>query len=101
MTNQIDAIKTIIDGLPEKDRADLLATYAPATPVTAPKSLRLLRPVEAAQAMGISTTTLWRLRKEGRLPVVEMRRGAVRIPEEAIHAFVRGDDGKEDQSASK
>lgn len=88
MTSQANAVKMLIDGLPEEERTALLANYAKAAAPEAPRSMRLLRPAEAARAMGISTTTLWRLRKEGRIPVVEIRRGSIRIAEDAVRHFV-------------
>jgi excisionase family DNA binding protein len=88
MSGQIDAIKALIDNLPSKDRENLLAGY---TSIPASQaSMRLFRPAEAARVLGISTTTLWRLRKEGRIAAVLVRRGSKRIPEAAIRSFVEG-----------
>ena len=39
----------------------------------------LMRMGEAAQYVGLSRTTLWRLIKEGRLDAVELRRGSTRL----------------------
>jgi hypothetical protein len=53
-------------------------------------SMRLLRPGEAALALNMSRTSLWRLTREKRIPVVETRRGAFRYSEEALRLFVEG-----------
>ncbi len=99
MNPQTEAVKALMDTLPVDERAALLANYATA-PAEKPRSLRLLRPVEAARLMGISTTTLWRLRKEGRIQGVEIRKGSERIPEAAIQDFIRGADQQEMAHAS-
>ncbi|MBT3192512.1 MAG: helix-turn-helix domain-containing protein [Verrucomicrobia bacterium] len=48
-------------------------------PVSAQKGPLLMRMGEAAQYVGLSRTTLWRLIKEGRLDTVELRRGSTRL----------------------
>jgi excisionase family DNA binding protein len=51
---------------------------------------RLLSIQQAADALGVSRTTVWRLLRDGRLPCVELRPGSRRIPSAAITAFVKG-----------
>jgi len=53
-------------------------------------SLRLLRVSEAAAALGLSRSSIWRLCREKKLPVVSLRRGSRRIPESALREFVGG-----------
>jgi len=50
---------------------------------------KLLSIQQAAATLGVSRTTVWRLLKAGRLPVVELRQGSRRIPSAAITAFVQ------------
>lgn len=57
---------------------------------TDPGDRRLLSIRQAADALGISRTSIWRLLRDGRLPFVELRKGSRRIPSEAITAFVKG-----------
>ena len=51
---------------------------------------RLLSIQQAADALGVSRTTVWRLLRDGRLPCVELRPGSRRVPSAAITAFVKG-----------
>ncbi len=51
---------------------------------------RLLSIQQAARALNLSRTTVWRLLRDGRLPVVELRPGSRRIPSAAVTAFVKG-----------
>ena len=57
---------------------------------TAPGDRRLLSIAQAADALGVSRTTVWRLLRDGRLPFVELRPGSRRVPSAAITAFVKG-----------
>ena len=50
--------------------------------------LRLYSMGEAAADTGLSRTTLWRAIREGRLQVVEIRKGSLRIPEIELRRFV-------------
>ena len=50
---------------------------------------RLLSIQQAADALGVSRTTTWRLLRDGRLPFIELRKGSRRIPSAAITAFVQ------------
>jgi len=55
-----------------------------------PTSLRLYRIGQAAEVLGLSRCTVWRCVKEGRIGTVEIRRGAMRIPEAELQRFVAG-----------
>jgi len=57
---------------------------------TDPGDRRLLSIQQAADALNVSRTTVWRLLRDGRLPFVELRKGSRRIPSEAITALVKG-----------
>lgn len=57
---------------------------------TDPGDRRLLSIAQAARALNVSRTTVWRLLRDGRLPFVELRPGSRRIPSEAITALVKG-----------
>lgn len=57
---------------------------------TEPTDRRLLSIAQAAAALGISRTSIWRMLRDGRLPFVELRKGSRRIPSAAITAFVKG-----------
>ena len=57
---------------------------------TEPTDRRLLSIAQAAAALGISRTSIWRMLRDGRLPCVELRKGSRRIPSAAITAFVKG-----------
>ena len=51
---------------------------------------RLLSIQQAADALGVSRTTIWRMLRDGGLPFVELRPGSRRIPSAAVTAFVKG-----------
>ena len=53
-------------------------------------SLKLLKSSEVAAALGLSRVTVFRMRKEGRLPAVETRRGNFLFPESGLQKFVNG-----------
>ena len=55
-----------------------------------PGDRRLLSIQQAADALGVSRTTTWRLLRDGRLPSVELRAGGSRrIPSAAVTAFAQ------------
>ena len=56
---------------------------------TEPTDRRLLSIAQAAAAMGVSRTTIWRLLRDGRLPCVELRPGSRRIPSAAVTEFAK------------
>ena len=57
---------------------------------TEPTDRRLLSIAQAARALNVSRTTVWRLLRDGGLPFVEIRPGSRRVPSAAITAFVKG-----------
>ena len=56
---------------------------------TEPGDRRLLSMTDAAETLGLSRQTIWRMVKENRLPVVEIRRGRYRVPSAAITAMLK------------
>jgi len=56
---------------------------------TDPGDRRLLSIQQAADALGVSRTTTWRLLRDGRLPCVELRPGSRRVPSQAVTEFAR------------
>ena len=50
---------------------------------------RLFSMTQAAEALGVSRQTIWRMVKEKRLPTVEIRKGRYRIPSAAISALLQ------------
>jgi len=50
---------------------------------------KLLSIAQAADALGVSRTTVWRLLRDGLLPFVELRPGRRRIPSAAVTEFAR------------
>ena len=51
---------------------------------------KLLNNRQAAKILGVSTTTVWRLAKEGKLKTVETRLGRKRIMSQSVTDFVSG-----------
>jgi len=64
------------------------AVLAGETP-TEPTDRRLLSIQQAADALGVSRSTVWRLLRDGRLPCVELRPGSRRVPSQAVTEFAR------------
>ena len=56
---------------------------------TAPGDRRLLSIQQAADALGVSRTTVWRLLRDGRIPVVELHPGSRRVPSQAVTEFAQ------------
>lgn len=56
---------------------------------TTPPDRKLLSMTDTAEALGLSRQTIWRMCKEDRLPVVEIRRNRYRIPSAAISAMLK------------
>lgn len=72
--------------------ADLLAPPTSSTPAADPIPLTpvprlLLRPAEAALALGISCRLLWSLTRDGTIPAIRLRR-AVRYSPNALQKFI-------------
>jgi len=70
-------------------RVDRVLTGEPTEAPTGPTDRRLLSIATAADALGVSRTTVWRLLRDGRLPCVELRPGSRRIPSAAVTAFAQ------------
>lgn len=70
-------------------RIDRILSGEPTEGATDPGDRRLLSLQQAAGALGVSRTTIWRLLKAGRLPTVELRPGSRRVPSAAITDFVK------------
>lgn len=47
-----------------------------------------LRPDEVAEVIGISSRTVYRLIKAGRLPAVRNRRGRLAVPQEIVREMI-------------
>ena len=71
-------------------RVDRVLAGEPTEAPTATGDRRLLSIAQAAVALGVSRTTIWRLLRDGRIPCVELRPGSRRIPSAAVTAFVKG-----------
>jgi len=50
---------------------------------------RLLTLTAAAETMGLSRQTVFRMTRDGRLPVVEVRAGRLRVPAHALQNLVK------------
>ena len=70
-------------------RVDRVLTGEPTEGATEPGDRRLLSIAQAARALNVSRTTVWRLLRDGRIPVVELRPGSRRVPSQAVTEFAR------------
>ena len=70
-------------------RVDRILTGEPTEGATDPGDRRLLSIAQAARALNVSRTTVWRLLRDGRLPVVELRPGSRRVPSQAVTTFAQ------------
>ena len=70
-------------------RVDRVLTGEPTEGATDPGDRRLLSIQQAADALGVSRTTIWRLLRDGRLPFIELRKGSRRIPSAAVTEFAK------------
>lgn len=71
---QLDQIDAVLDGK---------------TAIAEPVDMRLLTLTAAAQTMGLSRQTVFRMTRDGRLPVVEVRAGRHRVPATALQNLVK------------
>lgn len=55
-----------------------------------PTDRKLLTLTAAADALGVSRQTVWRMVNDGRLPTVEMRAGRHRVPSNALTELLKG-----------
>ena len=83
-------LATLPDSAPELVAVDAIRLGIAAPGAPAPASTKLLTMGGAAGALGVSRQTIWRMTREGRLPVVEIRRGQLRVPEAGLREFVEG-----------
>jgi excisionase family DNA binding protein len=81
-----ERLRKLLEATPEQLRA--IDAALSGQPKLERPSMRLLRMVDAANETGLSRTTLWRAINEGRLDVVEVRKGSRRIPEASLRKFV-------------
>ena len=70
-------------------RVDRILTGEPTEGATEPGDRRLLSIAQAARALNVSRTTVWRLLRDGRIPVVELRPGSRRVPSQAVTEFAQ------------
>ena len=70
-------------------RVDRVLTGEPTEGATEPGDRRLLSIAQAARALNVSRTTVWRLLRDGRIPVVELRPGSRRVPSQAVTEFAQ------------
>jgi len=56
---------------------------------TEPTDRRLLSIAQAARALNLSRTTVWRMLRDGGLPFVEIRPGSRRVPSQAVTEFAQ------------
>ena len=70
-------------------RVDRILSGEPIEGATDPGDRRLLSIAQAADALGVSRTTVWRMLRDGALPCVEIRPGSRRIPSAAVTEFAK------------
>jgi len=70
-------------------RVDRVLTGEPTETKTDPGDRRLLSIAQAARALNLSRTSVWRMLRDGRLPFIELRPGSRRIPSAAVTEFAR------------
>ena len=80
------AVKALLDGMSDEERVSVVNTYMPIS-THGLDDLQLLRPGQAAETLGVSRATLWRLEKEGALKSVEVRRGSKRFSVAELRRF--------------
>jgi len=69
-------------------KVDAVLTGTATDKPTDPGDRRLLTQTAAAEVLGVSRTTIFRMTRDGRLPAVEIRQGRLRIPSKAITELV-------------
>lgn len=89
MTKEALIGKLLVATPAELKRVAQVFTGEPTDGATDPGDRRLLSIAQAARALNVSRTTVWRLLRDGRIPVVELRPGSRRIPSAAISALVQ------------
>jgi excisionase family DNA binding protein len=71
-------------------KVDAVLTGTATEKPTDPGDRRLLTQTEAAAILGVSRMTIFRMTRDGRLPVVEIRAGRLRIPSAALTELAKG-----------
>lgn len=88
--NKEELIGKLLAATPaELKRVAAVFTGEAPTEPTDPTDRRLLTIAQAARALNVSRTTVWRLLRDGRIPVVELRPGSRRIPSAALTALAQ------------
>jgi len=90
-TNTNDRLLRFLQATPEQQEIidEILDGRSPAKP-DQPAGPLLMGMGEAARFLGISRTVCWRLRKNGRLPVVEILPGSFRVRRADLEAIAAG-----------
>jgi len=89
MMNKETMIARLLNATPAELKKVAAVFNGDATEQAEVADRKLLSIQQAAGAMGVSRTTVWRLLKAGRLPTVELRPGSRRVPSAAITELVR------------
>lgn len=81
-----------IAGLPDSDARipALAATLLGGPQQSGPAPLRLFPMGKAAEAMGCSRPTLWRMIRDGQVRTVELKPGMRRVPESELRRIAAG-----------
>ncbi|MFA7174027.1 MAG: helix-turn-helix domain-containing protein [Kiritimatiellia bacterium] len=81
-------IQALITAEPEK-LSQIDAILSGDAHTEAPGDRRLLTMTQAAEVLGLSRQTIWRMIKDDRLPVIEIRRGRYRVPSAALTSMLQ------------
>lgn len=74
---------------PQDTIRDQLAARLPAADVRQPLDMHFRTVAEIADLLRVSKMTVYRLVHAGELPAVRVGRRAYRVPEEAVHEYLR------------
>jgi excisionase family DNA binding protein len=86
-----ELIGKVLSATPEQLKAVEKAFNGNTAAATDPGDRRLLTQTAAAEALGVSRMTIFRMTRDGRLPAVEIRNGRLRIPSQALTFFANGE----------
>jgi excisionase family DNA binding protein len=89
MMNKETMIARLLNATPAELKKVAAVFNGDATEQAEVADRKLLSIQQTAAAMGVSRTTVWRLLKAGRLPIIELRPGSRRVPSAAITELVR------------
>lgn len=84
-----ELIMTLLQSTPET-RARIALLLQGKQTEAEPTDRKLLTLTAAADALGVSRQTVWRMVNDGRLPTVEMRAGRHRVPSNALTELLKG-----------